>query len=308
MPTQCKPFSFAFQGCQRRRVSAAFDGGSITSNAGALLLREIDRFVGLFDWVVTCFTELPGPAPHRTLGSDAGGAAHHGHPPGVRGSQRPRRSAARPAASLLADKLEGRRMGCAALAGKSTLKRLEHAPTGRATGRYHRIANDLDALQAVLVELFVDLWQGKRPSRLVVDIDSTDDGVHGPQEGRFFRVYYGHYCFLPLYITWGGRPLFALLRPGNSDPAKGVTGPLGRIVARLRQEWPWLKILLGRTRRMPARSCWPGARTAAWTTSSAWRRTRGSSRRSDGNWPTPRPRQPGTVGPHAGSPSCSTPR
>ena len=78
----------------------------------------------------------------------------------------------------------------------------------------------------------------------MLDIDSTDDDVHGRQEGRFFHGYDGHYCFLPLYITCGGRPLFALLKPGNSDAAGGVTGPLGRIVARLRQEWPWLEILL----------------------------------------------------------------
>ncbi len=149
-----------------------------------------------------------------------------------------------PLLALLSGKLEGRRKGCAALAGKSTLKRLEHAPGGGEPGRYHRIDHDPDALQAVLVESFIDSWEGKPPSRLVLDIDSTDDEVHGRQEGRFFHGYYGHYCFLPLYITCGGRPLFAQLRPGNADPAGGVTGPLGRIIARLRQEWPWLKILL----------------------------------------------------------------
>ena len=91
---------------------------------------------------------------------------------------------------------------------------------------------------------FIDAWKGGRPSRLVLDIDSTDDEVHGRQEGGFYHGYYNHYCFLPLYITCGGRPLFALLRPGNADPAGGVTGPLGRIVERLRQRWPGLEILL----------------------------------------------------------------
>ena len=91
---------------------------------------------------------------------------------------------------------------------------------------------------------FIDSWKGGRPSRLVLDIDATDDEVHGRQEGRFFHGYYGHYCFLPLYITCGGRPLFAQLRPGNADPAGGVTGPLGRIVERLRERWPGLEILL----------------------------------------------------------------
>ena len=105
--------------------------------------------------------------------------------------------------ALLAGKLEGRRKGCAALAGKSTLNRLEHAPAGGEPSRYHRIDHDPDALQAELMELFIDLWEGKPPSRLVLDIDSTDDEVHGRQEGRFFHGYYGHYCFLPLYITCG---------------------------------------------------------------------------------------------------------
>ena len=244
MPTQCKPLSFTFQGCQRRRVTAAFDGGSITSNAGALLLREIDRFVGLFDRVAACFTDhrdqrltehsVRTLVAQRITGIALGYEDLNDHDD-LRHD---------PLLALLAGKLEGRRKGCAALAGKSTLNRLEHAPASGEPDRYHRIDHDPDALQAVLVELFIDSWEGKPPSRLVLDIDSTDDEVHGRQEGRIFHGYYGHYCFLPLYITCGGRPLFALLRPGNADPAGGVTAPLGRIIERLRQEWPWLKILL----------------------------------------------------------------
>ena len=244
MPTQCKPLSFVFQGCQRRRVTAAFDGGSITSNAGALLLRELDRFVGLFDRVAAGFTDHRDPrlteysvrtlVAQRITGIALGYEDLNDHDE-LRHD---------PLLALLSDKLEGRRKGCAALAGTSTLNRLEHAPAGGEPGRYHRIDHDPDALQAVLVESFIDSWEGKPPSRLVLDIDSTDDEVHGRQEGRFFHGYYGHYCFLPLYITCGGRPLFGLLRPGNADPAGDVTGPLGRIIARLRQEWPWLKILL----------------------------------------------------------------
>ena len=244
MPTQCKPLSFLFQGFQRRRITAAFDGGSITANAGALLLREIDRFVGLFDRVAACFTDHRDPRlrvhalrtllAQRITGIALGYEDLNDHDD-LRHD---------PLLALLADTLEGRRKGCAPLAGKSTLQRLEHAPAASKPGRYHRIGHDPDALQAVLVELFIELWEGKPPSRLVLDIDATDDEVHGRQEGRYFHGYYGHYCFLPLYITCGGRPLFALLRPGNSDPAAGAIEALDRIIARLRQEWPWLKILL----------------------------------------------------------------
>ena len=244
MPTQCKPLSFAFQGCQGRRVAAAFDGGAITSNAGVLLLREIDRSAGLLDQVAGCFTGYRDPrltehsvgtlARQRVMGITLGYEDLNDH-------DQLRHD---PVLALLPGKLEGHRKDCAPLAGKSTLNRLEHAPPSGEPGRYHRIGHDADALQAVLLESFIDSWKGGRPSRLVLDIDATDDEVHGRQEGRFFHGYYGHYCFLPLYITCGGRPLFAQLRPGNADPAGGVTGPLGRIVERLRERWPGLEILL----------------------------------------------------------------
>ncbi len=130
-----------------------------------------------------------------------------------------------PLPALLADTLEARRKGSAPLAGKSTLQRLEHPPAGGKPGRFDRIDHDPDAPRALLAEMSIDLWEGKPPSRLVLAIDSTDDEMHGRQEGRRYHGYYGHYCFLPLYITCGGRPLFALLRPGNSDPAAGPIPP-----------------------------------------------------------------------------------
>ena len=241
MLTQCKPLSFAFQGCQGRRVTAAFDGGSITSNAKALLLRRADRSTGLFDRVAAGFTDHRDPrlTEHsvRTLVAQriTGIALGYDDHDDLRRD---------PALALLAGKLEARRKGCAPLAGKRTLSRLEHPPANGKPSRYAKIDHDPEKLQGVLVESFIDSWQGLPPSRLVLDIDSTDVAVHGSQEGRFYHGYYHHYCFLPLYITCGGRPLFALLRPGNADPAGGVTGPLGRILARLRQEWPWLKVLL----------------------------------------------------------------
>ena len=244
MLTQCKARSFTFQGCQGRKVTAAFDGGSITSNAGALLLRQADRSTGLFNRVAAGFTDHRDQrlVEHsvRTLVAQRITGIALGYDD-LNDHDDLRRD---PLLALLSGKLEARRKGCAPLAGKSTLSRLEHAPAGGKPSRYARIDHDAEKLQDVLVESFIDSWQGLPPSRLVLDIDSTDVAVHGRQEGRFYHGYYNHYCFLPLYITCGGRPLFALLRPGNADPAGGVTGPLGRIVARLRQEWPWLKVLL----------------------------------------------------------------
>lgn len=114
-----------------------------------------------------------------------------------------------PLLALLSGKLEARRKGCAPLAGKSTLSRLEHAPADGKPSRYARIDHDPEKLQDVLVESIIDSWQGLPPSRLVPDIDSTDVAVHGRQEGRFYHGYYNH--------------------------SGGVTGPLGRIVARRRR-------------------------------------------------------------------------
>jgi len=244
MPTQCKPLSFTFQGVRGRSVTAAFDGGSITSNAGALLLRRIDRALGLFDRVAACFTDHRDPrltehsvrtlVAQRITGISLGYEDLNDH-------DELRRD---PVLALLSGKIEGRRKGCAPLAGKSTLSRLEHAPAGGRPDRYRKIDHDPEKLQDVLADLFIESWQGLPPERLVLDIDSTDDPVHGQQEGRFYHGYYGHYCLLPLYILCAGRPLFAQLRPGGADPAGDVTGPLGRVIARLRREWPWLKVLV----------------------------------------------------------------
>ena len=245
MPTQCRPVSFGFQGCGGRKVMAAFDGGSITSNAGTLLLRGIDRSIGLFDRVAACFTDRRDPrltehSVHTLVAQRITGIAL-----GYEDLNDHDFLRHDPLLALLSGKLGGGRKGCAALAGKSTLNRLEHAPGDGRPGRYHRIAHDPEALQALLTELFIESWPGRLPpSRLVLDIDATDDKVHGRQEGRSFHGYYGHHCLLPLYVFCGSHPLCAVLRPGNSDPAAGAVDELARIVGRLRRRWPGLGILV----------------------------------------------------------------
>ena len=124
-----------------------------------------------------------------------------------------------PVPGAVLGRLEARRRDCAPLAGKSTLNRLEHAPEG--THRYRRIGHDAGAIEALFVTLFLDAHEDA-PQRLVLDLDATDDPLHGRQEGRFFHGYYDCYCYLPLYIFCGDHLLAAKLRRSNIDASAGA--------------------------------------------------------------------------------------
>jgi hypothetical protein len=131
-----------------------------------------------------------------------------------------------------------------ALAGKSTLNRLEL--TGKEVSeeeRYKKIALQEAAVDRLLVEVFLQAHR-EPPQEIVLDLDATDDPVHGNQEGRFFHGYYGHYCYLPLYIFCGDFLLGARLRPSNLDASAGSREELERIVTQIRQAWPEVKITL----------------------------------------------------------------
>ena len=106
-----------------------------------------------------------------------------------------------------------------------------------------RIAVQPRAVQDLLIDLFLET-RGKSPQRIILDLDATDDPVHGEQEGRFFHGYYGHYCYLPLYIVCGDSVLWAELRPSNIDASKGSVEALTRIVARIRERFPRVEILV----------------------------------------------------------------
>jgi hypothetical protein len=143
--------------------------------------------------------------------------------------------------ATLAGKLEARRKDCAPLAGKSTLNRLEHAPSG--PSRYHKIGHDGAAIERLLVELFLDAHKAP-PAQIILDLDATDDPLHGHQEGRFFHGYYDGYCYLPLYVFCGRHLLAARLRRSNIDASAGAVEEVARIVAQIRAHWPRVKIVL----------------------------------------------------------------
>jgi len=233
---------FEFAPVETRRVVAGFDGGAITSNAGALLLGATDRAVGLARRFAACFQDARSPervehAVATLVGQRVFGIAL-GHEDLIDHDQLRHD----PVLSVLTGKLEARRAGCAPLAGKSTLNRLEHAPSG-APGRYPRIGHEGAVVEALFVDLFLDAHRTP-PRQVILDLDATDVPLHGHQEGRFCHGYYDAYCSLPLYVFCGRHLLAARLRRANIDASAGAVEEVARTVGRIRARWPRVRILL----------------------------------------------------------------
>jgi hypothetical protein len=241
MQTECNAEPMLFARLDRRELLADFDGGAISSDAGALLLGATDRAIGLVDRFASCFAdgrdpgrtvhELPTLIGQRVFGIALGYEDLIDH-------DELRRD---PVLGAVLGRLEAKRPGLAPLAGKSTLNRLEHAPKG--VHRYHRIGHDPAAIEDLFVELFLDAHE-KPPARITLDLDATDDPIHGSQEGRFFHGYYDCYCYLPLYVFCGDHLLAAKLRRANIDASAGAVEEIARIVRRIRAAWPRVKVLL----------------------------------------------------------------
>ena len=241
MPTECNPTLFEFAPVEGRQVVASFDGGAITSDAGALLLGETDRVIRLTERFAGCFTDgrmseliehtVDTMVLQRVVGialvyEDLNDHDELRHDPVL---------------AVLAGKLVAKRSDCAPLAGKSTLNRLELSRP-MAT-RYHKVSHDPAAIERLFVEVFLEAHR-RPPTQIILDLDATDDPLHGHQEGRFFHGYYDCYCYLPLYIFCGRHLLAARLRRSNIDGAAGAIEEVARIVAQIRRRWPRTRILL----------------------------------------------------------------
>jgi Transposase DDE domain group 1 len=242
MPTECNPALFEFAPVDGRAVVAAFDGGAITSNAGALLVGATDRVIGLVRRFAACFTDTRDPERVEHEITTLVGQRVFGIALGYEDLLDHDQLRHDPALAVLAGKLAARRPDCAPLAGKSTLNRLEHAPAGE-PGRYHRIGHDAAAVEALFVDLFLDAHRSA-PRQIILDLDATDVPLHGHQEGRFFHGYYDAYCYLPLYVFCGRHLLAAKLRRSNIDGSAGAVDEVERIVRRIRARWPRVRILL----------------------------------------------------------------
>ena len=241
MQTECRADLFGFAPVERRAVVAGFDGGQMTSDAGALLLGATDRAIGLVERFAACFSD--GRAPELTEHdvSTMVGQRIFGIALGYEDLVDHDQLRHDPALAVLAGKLAARRKDCAPLAGKSTLNRLELG--GAAPTRYHRIGWDGAKIEGLLVDLFLEAHQ-QPPQQIILDLDVTDDPLHGHQEGRFFHGYYDCYCYLPLYIFCGTHLLAAKQRPANIDASAGAVEELARIVAQIRARWPEVRIVL----------------------------------------------------------------
>ncbi|NJM30032.1 MAG: IS1380 family transposase [Rhizobiales bacterium] len=241
MPAHCNPDRLRFEAVSGRRVEAAFDGGVVTSDGGGLLLGLCWKALSLGKRFAACFRDRRDPdlvehsvetlLRQRVMGLAMGYEDLNDH-------EALRRD---PVMALLAEKLDARRADCQAVAGKSTLNRLELS--GAEATRYHKIGHDGAAIERLLVDLFLES-RAEAPDEIVLDFDATDDPLHGDQEGRFFHGYYDCHCYLPLYVFCGRDLLAAKLRRADIDGSAGAKQEAERIVARIRERWPMTRIIL----------------------------------------------------------------
>ena len=240
-----------FEDLGRRQVIGGFDGGTISSDGGAVLLSAANKRERIIARFSQCFTDhrdpdliehsVPELIAQRVYGIALGYEDLNDHDE-LRGD---------PLLAVVVGKEDptgGNRRReqdrGKALGGKSTLNRLELTEPGAGPqSRYKKIVLNEAAADRLLVEYFLDAV-GEEPSEIVLDIDATNDPVHGEQEGRYFQGYYDQYCYLPLYIFCGEHLLLARLRPGWVDGPEGSVEELERIVAQIRQRWPHVHIIV----------------------------------------------------------------
>ncbi len=251
MKTQCTTEQMEFHHLGRRAVIGRFDGGKISSDAGGVLLREVEKRTDILERLAGCFRDyrneeriehsvgslirqrVYGMAlgyedlnDHDSLRHDVVmGLLSEKHDPSGR------------------DRVREQDQG-KAIAGKSTLNRLELTPEdANEKSRYKKIVAEGEKIDELMVAVFIESYQSA-PSEVVLDVDATDDPLYGNQEGKYFHGYYSEYCYLPLYIFSGEHLLCARLRQANEDPASGVLQELARIVTKLKSAWPGVRIIV----------------------------------------------------------------
>ena len=238
--TECTQQAFEFQPLRRREITAKFDAPAITSDAGGLLLRELDSKFGFIEHFGRCFRDLRDSRYTTHSLEELLGQRIFGIALGYEDLNDHEQLRYDPLMAVLAGKIDPDPDEGFALAGKSTLNRLEL--TTVRPSRYKKIVADHHKIKDFFVDAFLQIESPQE--RIVIDLDATDDPLHGHQLGRFFHGYYKSYCYLPLYIFCGSHLLSAKLRPSNIDGAAGSVKELTRIVAQIRDHWPNVKIVI----------------------------------------------------------------
>src|ERR1700756_4259709 len=241
MTAECNQFGFGFHPLKRREIRAQFDGGAISSDGGGLLLREVEKRVAIVRRFAACFRDHRNAdlIEHRV--EELVAQRVYGLALGYEDLNDHEELRKDPLLAVLVEKSDP---GEELLAGKSTLNRLElTSATASAKTRYKKIVADHAAVDGLFVDVFLAAHP-QAPQQIILDLDATDDPLHGNQEGRFFHGYYGHYCYLPLYIFCGEFLLGARLRPSNIDASAGSVPELQRIVKQIRAVWPQVRIVV----------------------------------------------------------------
>ena len=236
--TECTQSQFEFAPHCSRQVVARFDGGTLTTDGGGLLLRETDRRLNLLPRFAQCFLDGRNPIFVEHSVQELVSQRVYGLALGYEDLNDHEQLRQDPLLRVLAGKAD---VEDSALAGKSTLNRLELS--NGTPDRYKKITFWKDAIDELLVQVFLESYASAL-EEIVLDVDATDFPLHGEQEGRFFHGYYDSYCYLPLYIFCGDHLLGARLRQSNSDAAAGSLAEIQRIVGQIRAAWPEVKIIL----------------------------------------------------------------
>jgi Transposase DDE domain group 1 len=249
--TECKPKPFEFHALGSREVVANFDGGDITSDAGGLMLREVEQRTGILKKFAACFVDYRNVETIEHSVADLVAQRIYGLCLGYEDLNDHDQLRADPVLAAMVGKtdLKGEHRREAKdrgkpLAGKSTLNRLELTRADASTEeRYKKVSMSPEMIDQLMVDHFMDAHEVP-PNQIILDLDATDNPIHGHQEGRFFHGYYDCYCYLPLYIFCDEFLLSAQLRSSSVDPAKGALTDLKRIVAQIRKKWRRVHILL----------------------------------------------------------------
>lgn len=244
--TECTTNRYAFGQLKRRQVVADFSGGQITTDGGLILVAQVDQHYRVSERLAECFSDQRDPARVQHGLSELIAQRLYGLVQGYEDLNDHDELRYEPMFGLAVGKLESDHARCAPLAGKSTLNRLEqamHVEGDLSQERYVKFSLKPEAIEKLLVDLFIE-QMGDAPKQIILDMDVTDDPIHGAQEQGFFNAYYDHECYAPLLIFCGRHLLAAKLRASNVDPAAGALEELQRLVAHIRTYWPQVVIIV----------------------------------------------------------------